>query len=188
MKEYEIPLPCDVDYSKISDGVKFRKTQFRNGQLEIDHIFRSIGKDEVDLEAHAICEEIYSVEELAYAWENRWNFMRYLQRENNVSIYDFKGGYIDRFDDKMLQLFEDRYFSAKNSEKRELCMALLEVNFANERCSKQTDKKITKANLEKLSDKLDEYIASDRDRISILIACDFKAEIEKKIESFALDE
>ena len=188
LKQYEIPLPCEVDYGRIFDGVKLRKTKFRNGELEIDHTFRNFAPADVDSEAHAICEEVFSMEYLEYAWENRHQFIQYLKNNKNVSIYDFKGGYIDYFDDELLQLFVEKYFGAKNLEKRELCTALLEVKFDNDQCSKDLDKELTKINLEKLVAELEEHIANSEDRVSILIDRDFKAEIEKKIKSTVSNE
>lgn len=52
---------------------------------------------------------------------------------------------------------------------------------------RRKDKELTIENLGKLIVTLDKHIANNEDKISVLIARDFKTAIKKKIDSFTVD-
>jgi flagellar biosynthesis regulator FlaF len=181
LRENNIKIPCNIDYSKIESGLEIRKNRIRSGTI-IEPAKRTFTTDDqIDTEAVSINHGIEAIDDLLHATSNRTKYITYLQHKENIQRYDIKGIAISSFDDNLLHIFIEEYRVSDNSSKRELALSLIGLNFADDRYSSNNEIAISIANLTALSDTLDQISKNESDQISIAINMSFVKEIKQLI-------
>ncbi len=187
LKQKNIDLPCDIDYSKIANGVEKRKALIRNGKVNEPPRLRDAKTNYIDEEAKSIAEEISLCDLLIYSWKSRRDFISFLKSEKGYSRYGLKGQLLDCFDDELLNLFIEKYDSAPNGDKREYNWALLDFDFYKQ-YNNQNNKTIanniqtTLSNLNKLKEHIEKNLKQNSDSIGQFIDTSLIENIKGKIE------
>ena len=188
LKHHGIPLPCEVDYNAIDCGLEMRKQRIRNGEIQPVTRRSFLEKHQLDSEAWPIYQKIEAMDDQLVAWENRRLFISFIKGDGKFSKYDFKGMYIDAFDDELLSLFVSAYQKADNGEKRELALILLGINFTDNTYSSLVDKEKTRENFNKLLVKLCPKHRTIKDQISGIITKHFEEQLKQKIVQLDMPE
>ncbi|MBQ9167118.1 MAG: hypothetical protein IJX67_01755 [Oscillospiraceae bacterium] len=184
LKKHGISLPCEVDYSKIDQGLELRKAKMRNGEIPAGKRRTFTEDSQIEAEAIPLNKKIEAMDEQIYAWSNRQLFIAFLNHEGKISHYDLRNRYIDAFDDMLLALFVRAYNEAENGEKRELCWALTGIDFNHKDYSSLTDKVLSKKNFGLLLAQIEREAATTKDQMAAVIAKSFIPLIEEKIVQF----
>lgn len=108
LKVHETPLPCEVKYNKIKDGLEKRKKEIKEGRVIEPERHTFPRKTDLDSEASVVYDEIELLDNQLYAWEIRNMFISYLNDENTVSYYNLKNKYIDSFDKEIISSDTDK--------------------------------------------------------------------------------
>lgn len=181
LKEYNIIIPCDIDYKKIEAGFEIRKNKIIEGTI-IEPKKRTFTENhQIDSEAVSLNHRIEAMDEWLYAFNNKTKFTAYLQRKDNISRYDIKNFVVSSFDDDLLMLFIDSYLSGDNSSKRELALSLLSLNFADTKYSSKPEVAITVKNFKLLIEAFDQNKTKEIDQMSMAISRSFINELNKKV-------
>lgn len=181
LKEYGVPLPCEVDYRRIDAGFEQRKEKIKNGALQEPAKYTFTEDSQIDSEARFLNKKIEDMDNQIFAWENRREFVNYLKRQH-ISRYSLKNKCLESLDDDLCQLFWERYISATNGDRRELCWALLSMDYDSIVFSTPEDIQITIRNMGVLISKLQALPVTDSNVIGSAINKAFIENIEKKIE------
>lgn len=182
MKEYNIPLPCNVDYKKIDAGFEKRKKGIKEGSINEPkrHTFSEIGQ--LDLEAVELYKKIELMGKQLYAWENRHLFIAYLKGEKTIAYYDLKNKALETFDEELMELFLKKYNEVRNGRKRELSWALDGFYFDDHNYSTKYDVEVTVQNLRTLIEKIKTTITTDADKMSNAISRSFIKLLNEKVD------
>ena len=161
LKSYCIPLPCDVDYSLVKAGFQKRMNGIKTGTIiePRNHSFSAY--DQLDPEAQQIYELIDSLEDRMVAWDNRATYIDFLRGEASASGKTVRGLHIDEFDDEMLAIFQNAYYGADNSDKRDYARTLLNLVFNSEEYSDEESIHRSQQNFNQLSDWLSAQVCDD---------------------------
>lgn len=181
LKEYGVPLPCEVDYQRIDAGFEQRKEKIKNGALQEPAKYTFTEDSQIDSEARFLNKKIEDMGNQIFAWENRREFVNYLKRQH-ISRYSLKNKCLESLDDDLCQLFWERYISATNGDRRELCWTLLSMDYDSIVFSTPEDIQITIRNMGVLISKLQALPVTDSNVIGSAINKAFIENIEKKIE------
>lgn len=146
LKIHKIPLPCEVDYKKIYQGLEVRFEKVKNGTIQEPDSHMFTENSQIDEEAIPINAKIEKMGDLMYVWESRRLLISYLRGDKNISQYSLKNKCIEAFDDELYQLFTARYLSSNNGDRIDLCRILLGIDFKNSHYSTSTDQKNTLKN------------------------------------------
>ncbi|MBQ9679517.1 MAG: hypothetical protein IJV48_02405 [Ruminococcus sp.] len=182
MKEYSIPLPCIVDYSKIKDGFEKRKKLVLSNQIEEPKRRRFAEKAQIDEEAYNIYKDIENFDKKLYELEPRNRFVGYLNLVDGINSYEFRGKIIGCFDTDLLALFIQRYLKSDNANKRDLCFILMDLSFTDKEYLTIEERKETISNFQKLIKTLLSSDQNDNDFITATINKEFSKRIEEKIQ------
>lgn len=181
LKEYGVPLPCEVDYQRIDAGFEQRKEKIKNGALQEPAKYTFTEDSQIDSEARFLNKKIEDMGNQIFAWENRREFVNYLKRQH-ISRYSLKNKCLKSLDDDLCQLFWERYISATNGDRRELCWTLLSMDYDSIVFSTPEDIQITIRNMGVLISKLQALPVTDSNVIGSAINKAFIENIEKTIE------
>lgn len=182
MKEYEISLPCEVDYKKIDVGFEKRKKGIKEGSISEPQrrTFSEIGQ--LDSEAVDLYKKIELMDNQLYAWDNRRLLITYLNGENKISYYDLKNKVLESFDEELLELFLKKYNEVQNGEKRELCLTLDGLCFDDQNYCTKYDVGVTVQNLRTLVVKIKATITTGADKMSNAISKSFIKLLNDKVD------
>lgn len=182
LKEYNIKISCEIDYSKIESGLEIRKNRIKLGEATEPAKRTFATKDQIDSEAVKINDIIEAMDEFITATENRNKYIAYLLQQNeNLHSYSFKGVVLSSFDDNLLNLFIEKYMGGNNHLKRELALSLINLNFGDIKYSDKNEMSKSIINFRELADTLDQINKNEPDQMSIAINNCFIKEINKKI-------
>lgn len=184
MKEYDISLPCKVDYEKMEAGLEERKEKIKKGLVDEPKRHTFSEKNQLDPEAIDLYNKIEYLDNQLYSWKNRDMLISYLNGDNNISLYDIKGKYIESFDEELLEIFIEKYKEVDNHKKRELCWAIDDLHLDDPNYSTGKDIKETQNNFKKLSDEINVTITPDSDKMANAISKSFTKLIDKKLSQF----
>ena len=169
MKTHVISFPCEIDYEKLEKGFDQRSEKVRNGIIKEPQRRTFTENDKIDKEAISLYNKIVKMQDRMFAWECRKQFICYLHGDRSITHYRLKSLNLESFDDELYQIFVDKYLLSTNAEKRELCWALLEVDFNNLLYSTSIDREITYKNFNKLILKLKQLSKTSGDSLSVAI-------------------
>lgn len=185
LKEYDIGLPCEVDYKRIESAFEERKIKIESGEVE-EPIRRTFTqKSQIDSEAIGLYQNIEFMDNQIFAWKNRQLFVSYLNDEGEITKFDLKNKYLKSFDNDLLDLYIEKYKSAQNGDKRELCWVVVGFYFNDSNCSTRDDIELTILNFKLLLSKIETIISTDTDKISVAIAKSFVKLLNEKIENLS---
>lgn len=171
LKKYEVPVPAEIDYAKISKGIDLRERMMMRGEITDDPNGTFILPEllrEMPPEARTLYHRIDGLDDRCDAWNNRRKFIAYILKQSNKR-HELKGLYIVSFDDELLNVFFEAYKAPGNGKKRELILALKDFVYDFDRISSATDIKLTITNLTKLEMMLKGLLDSEQDAITRLI-------------------
>ena len=181
LKKYAISAPVEIDYRKISKGINLREEMMKSGEITEDHSGTFIVPEELNEmspEARKIYYRIERLEERCEAWNNRRNFIAFMQNED-IKRNDIRSLSIVSFDDELLDNFFAAYKNRGNGHKRDLFLAFKELVFNDERVSSAEDIQITLINLGRLETMLQELLDSEQDAFArVIISETLKALVE----------
>ena len=146
LKIHQIPLPCEVDYEKINQGLEARFEMVKNGAIQEPKKRTFTENSQIDDEAIPLNDKIEKMGERMSTWESRRLFASYLRGDREVSQYELKNKCIEAFDNELYRLFITRYLSSSNGDKVDLYLLLLGIDFNNSHFSTSSDQKITLEN------------------------------------------
>lgn len=181
LKAHGIPLPCNVDYQKISQGFDNRSEKVKNGMIQEPKNSTFADNHQIDDEAIPINTKIEKMGRRMYAWENRRLLISYLLGDKNVSRYSLKNICIEAFDNELYRLFATRYSSSANGDKVEMCRMLIGIDISNSYYSTPTDLKISLENFRALILMLKELSKESGAPIDKAIHNNFIVQLEKRI-------
>lgn len=181
LKKYAISAPAEIDYDKISKGLDLREKMMKSGEITEDHSGTFIVPEELNEmspEARKIYYRIERLEERCEAWNNRRNFIAFMQNED-IKRNDIRSLNIVSFDDELLDNFFAAYKNRGNGHKRDLFLALKELVFNDESVSSAEDIQTTLINLGRLETMLQELLDSEQDAFArVIISETLKALVE----------
>lgn len=161
LKENSIELPCEVDYTLIENGLKQRMDRIKLGTINEPECHTFAMGDQIDIEAREIYNSIEKMEDKINAWQNRDNYIKYLQGDTLISSGSFDGHYMDELDDELLDIFKQRYSAACNGDKRDYAGKLVSMIYNDDRCSDNENIQKTKENFNKLVEWLEAQNTDD---------------------------
>lgn len=181
LKKYAISAPMEIDYGRVSKGLDLREEMMKSGEITEDNSGTFILPEELNEmspEARKLYYRIERLEDRCEAWNNRRNFIAFMQNED-VRRYDIKSLSIVSFDDELLDTFFAAYKDRGNGYKRELCLTLKELVFNDKRVSSTEDIQLTIVNLGRLETILQELLDSEQDAFArVIISETLKAFVE----------
>lgn len=186
MKEYSIPLPCDVDYSLIKDGFEKRKKLVLSNQTKEPERRRFAEKSQIDEDAYTLYNDIESFDKKLFTLEPRKRLKEYLSHDTGSNSYDFRRKIIGCFDDELLSLFLDKYFKCDNANKRDLCFILMDLSFTDQEYLTIEERKETISNFQKLIEKILSSEQNENDFITAAINKEFSKKLEEKIKEIKI--
>lgn len=146
LKTHQIPLPCEVDYEKINQGLEARFEMVKNGAIQEPKKRTFTENSQIDDEAIPLNAKIEKMGDRMSTWKNRRLFVSYLRGDRKVSQYELKNKCIEVFDNELYQLFITRYLSSSNGDKEDLNWLLLGIDFNNSHFSTSSDQQVTLEN------------------------------------------
>lgn len=183
LKEYDIELPCEIDYKKIELGLDSRIAKIKKGTIVEPQNRTFTENSQIDAEATELNHRIERMNDLLTSFGNRNKLISYLQHNENISRYDLKGIVLNSFDDDLLTIFLDSYKSCDNSTKRGFSLTLLDLNLSESMYSQLKDIRISIANLNTLIKKLKHLNENEADQMTIVINNHLIKHIEIKISA-----
>ena len=180
MKKYDIPLPCDVDYSKISDGFDKRKQKIISNEVTEPKRRTFSEKHQIEEEAYSLYQKIEKLDNQLIPIRNKKALIDYLKTFQKPS-YRFNGMVIGSFDSELMNLCFEKYCSANNAEKRDLARLVLELGFTDNFYITVDETQETITNLSKMKVKLQEYKTTIADYITITNVNEYIKEIDLSI-------
>lgn len=184
LKDNKIDLPCKVDYKIMQEGFDKRKQMIKHGIINEPKKRTFSMLDQIDPEAVYLYNSIEKLDDMIYAWVNRFDFISFLKQEGNILRYNLEGKYLESFDSELLDLFISRYDSSDNSKKRDLALSFLKLHFDDPKYSNDDNKVESKTNIETLKHILGERQKSGKDQITIAIETSFIKEIDSLLKKF----
>lgn len=182
MKEYDIFLPCEVDYKKIELGFEKRKKGIKEGSIRELKRRTFSENGQLDSEAVELYKKIELMDNQLYAWDNRRLFIAYLNGKDKISYYELKNKVLESFDEELLELFFKKYNEVQNGQKREMCLTLDGFYFGAQNYSTKHDVEVTVKNLKTLVEKIKTTIATDADKMSNAISKSFIKLLHDKVD------
>ena len=186
LKTHKIPLPCEVDYSKINKGLDVRYEKVRNRTVQEPKKRTFTENSEIDAEAKPINAKIEKMGDYMYVWESRYLLISYLRGDGNISQYSLKNKCVDAFDDELYQLFTTRYLASSNGDKVDLCRTLLGIDFKNSHYSTSIDRETTRKNYDALISMLKELSEKSGASIDNAIHNSFIEQLERHITELSV--
>ena len=181
LKKYAISTPVEIDYGKISRGLDLREEMMKSGKITEDESGTFILPEELNEmspKARGLYYRIERLEERCEAWNNRRNFIAFMQKEE-IKRYDLRCLCIISFDDELLDTFFEAYKKRGNGYKRELILALKDFTYNDKRVSSTEDIQLTIVNFRKLETMIQKLIDSEQDAFSqVIILETLKALVE----------
>lgn len=181
LKNYSLPLPCEIDYSKIEEGFQLRKKKIL--EFEIDepqrHTFSE--KSNIDKEAYKLYDDIENFDKELYVLRQRKNLIEYLNSDKEKILYSFKNKLIGCFDTNLCDLFYNKYLECNNAQKRDMCFTLLDISFSDRNYLNDYEIKETTKNLNELKARIENQNKNESDYITAIINKSFCDKLVSKI-------
>ncbi len=177
LKKFGAELPCVIDYHRIEKAFDERMKNIRNGNIQepIKHTFAF--DEDIDAQASPLKNKIEQLSDKTQIWDNYKKFTSYLNGNDQNSTYGFS--FIDVFDDKLLQLFIQKYKKSENFQKRECGRTLIRISIYGD----EEDIKISITNYELLQEWLKEIANDEKDQMARIITNEFIKCLKEKIEA-----
>ena len=168
LKKYAVRTPMEIDYENVSKGIDRREEKMKSGEITDDASGTFILPEvlqEMSPEARELYYRIERLEERCEAWNNRRNFIAFIQKKSNKR-HELKHLYIISFDDELLDVFFEAYKTQGNGHKRELILALKDFIYNDKSVSSAEDIQVTMANFNKLETMIQGLLDSEQDAIA----------------------
>lgn len=168
IQKYAIPVAEKINYGKLSQGIDCREMMMKNGEIIEDSSGTFITEDvlaEMPVEAREIYKRIDKLEERIVAWNNRRNFIAFIQKKHKRR-HELKYNYLVSFDNELCTLFFEAYKNQENGHKRQLILALKDLVFDDRRVSAEDDVLETRNNLARLRELIQRLYESEQDAIA----------------------
>lgn len=181
LRDCSSSLPCDIDYSKIDKGFKFRKQKILKFEIQEPKRHTFSKKSEIDEEAYSLYDNIEELDKKLYVLENRRELLEFLKSDSIKNLYNFKRKLIGDFDAEMLDLFHQKYLKCDNSMKRDMCFMLLDISFCDNHYLNNDEVKETVKNLTELKNRIENCYQNKKDYITAAINKSFGNKINNKV-------
>ena len=182
MKNYDIPLPCSVDYTKISDGFDKRKQKIISYEVNEPKRRTFSEKHQIEDDAYLVYQKIERLDKQLTNIKNKKELIDYLKNSKKPP-YRFEGMVIGSFDNNLMNLCFEKYCVASNAEKRDLARLVLELGFTDKFYITLDEFNETVTNLEKLKEKLIDYKTRIDDFITITNVNEYVKKLEELVSN-----
>lgn len=166
--EYEVPVPVEVDYEKLSKGIDLREEMMKAGDITHDDSGTFILGEvlqKMDPKARQIYRRIEKLDDRCEAWKNRRSFIEFIETRN-TQRHQLKHIYLVSFDKELLNIFFKAYKRGGNGEKRELFLTLKDLIFNDKTVSSDEDIQETLTNMSDLETMIRDLLSSEQDAIA----------------------
>lgn len=153
LNNYDVALPCAIDYKRVQDGLKKREESIKNGSIVEPNKRTFLVPDEVVNmceEARTLYRDIQVFDNRVIALKRRFDFLNYLRCSDSIDIYKLREQRFISFDNELLEFFIASFKTADNRKKKELYYALKSLIFDNTDLSNNDDILDTVNNLNEL--------------------------------------
>lgn len=182
LRKYKVPTPCEVDYSKITNGFRQRKQLIFAGKVTEPKRQTFAETHQIEADAYVLLKEIMHFNDEMTLHANKRLFIDYLNNDPDVQPYALSGLPIGVFDADLLALFLAKYYPAENYKKREMARVLCHLGLADNIFTTPEGRNTTVNNLLALIKSIDEF-STIREGITVAINNSFVQEITELIES-----
>lgn len=181
MKKYEVPFPCDVDYSKIVEGFEIRRRKILSSEIQEPKMRRSAFREYIPDECKTLYEDITKFEEYLIAFENKKKVIEYLNADSQISEYSLNGLIIGFLDEQLIEHFLVAFTHADNYKKRSLAKVIINLGYKDQFYSSPQDMQESINNFEVLKKRLNDYKTILEDCMTIAIVNETTKEIDALI-------
>lgn len=181
LKDYSLPLPCEIDYSKLEEGFQLRKKKILDFEIDEPRMHTFCEKSQIDREAYILYDDIQNFDKKLYVLEPRKNLIEYLKSNNENNLYNFRNKLIGCFDEEVLELFYNKYLESDNAQKREMCSTLLNISFSDKNYLNCNEIKETIKNLNELKVRIENHNKIETDYITSIINKSFCYKLDSKV-------
>lgn len=181
MKKYEVPFPCDVDYSKIVEGFEIRRRKILSSEIQEPKMRRSAFREYIPDECKTLYEDITKFEEYLIAFENKKKVIEYLNPDSQISEYSLNGLIIGFLDEQLIEHFWLAFTHADNQKKRDLARVIINLGYKDRFYSSALDMQESIKNFEVLKKRLNDYKTILSDCMTIAIVNETIKEIDALI-------
>lgn len=178
---YCIDIPMEVNYEKIEKGFDIRIEKIKASEIKEPACNVFSQKQDIDSDALDLYKKIESVDDKIYAWDNRKKYIDFLEKNNDMAVYQFKYCYIDCFDDELLNSFIESFRLGTNSEKRDYTVILNGLDFCDNRFSSVDEVNKSIKNLIELKENLERIRSGESDQITRVVINESIATVDNKI-------
>lgn len=185
MNEYKINIMQKPNYKEMQKGLDKRERLVKEGKLtklKRNTFIMEETLSKMEENAITLYRKIENFSERLIAWENRLEFIKYLE-DRNIPRYDLKGKCIVSFDTELLETFMRQYKLSENYSKREISLSLYNLSFTDKRFSSENDILESKKNFIKLRLELENIIKEEVDGIAKAITYEQIKLIDKIVSS-----
>ena len=181
MNRYEVPFPCEVNYSQIESGFEIRKEQILSGEVIEPKLHRFSFKHQLDSSMHKLCDDMEKFENQLTAIENKNAVCSYFTPNSTLTGYNLNGLIVSSFDEQMLEYFWCTFTHATNAKKRDAAIVILNLSYKNIHYTSKEEIAKTISNFGELMTRLNNYGAYQTDCITIAIINETHKEITKLV-------
>lgn len=181
MKENNMPLPCDISYSKIQQGFDKRTAMIFSFDIEEPKRHTFLMKDQMDEEAFDLYNRLENFENKLVTLDTRKKIVDYLHDTSAISRYELQNNIVNCFDNYIAELFLDKYLREDNGEKRELALMLLNLDYSDTKYTNADERQETVQNFMKLKADILKDEQNDVDYMTSAINRNFAKHIEELI-------
>lgn len=128
-KNYSIPIPCEINYSKFEEGFILRKKKVLLDQLEEPKRRTFSENHQIDEEAYNLYSAIIKFDDELIMHENKKIFYAFLDLKTEVTRHNLKRLSIGVFDKDLLNYMLVKYRTADNYRKREIALTFFNLEF-----------------------------------------------------------
>ena len=178
MKNYGIPLPCEVNYENIASGFSLRKKKIKSGEVEEPKLSRFTFKHQTESTSHKLCDEMIAFEDQLTTIANRQAVISYFKPDSTIRPHQLNGLIVGAFDNQLLEWFWHVFTSGSNIRKRDAARVILNLGYRDKNYVGQEELEETVNNFAELQTRLSAFKEFQTDCMTIAIINETIKEIQ----------
>lgn len=189
-RQNQIPIPCEVDYKKIHDGLDLRIQKIKNGEISDpfgsdDSDFFEQSPEVIDETEKALIDRLKKLEShRIQGWINRNKFLMDIFSDDRRVLYALKNLYYNSFDHEMMAIFYATFCSAPNSRKRDLAEIIIDFSFMHGTSVDLDEHQETIQQFGELKVRIEKLSLQETDSFARAIEISFIKQLSIKIDDF----
>lgn len=178
----QIPLPCEINYERILEGLWIRLNNIKSGIITEPRISSVASPENIDDEAKPINVILEQMEDYIGAFNTRRDLLAYLVDPRFQSRRALKSYLFFEFDNEMREVFIREYTKAGNGMKRDLAASLISIQFFYSALSKRTNIECSIHNYVLLKEEVGKLMSISNDYIEQQIHKSFIEKIDERMK------